>query len=187
MNYEYIKCNECDGEIKYCDEETFACIRCNKKFSPQQINFDRMITSNVTGMKFPVLNTEEECQIAQYKENYDDCAFCNVKKVHILGSEWTIKEQYENENPLLSDCDGYCDWSTKTIVIVDMSDGTLEDVEVHYRKVLRHEIVHAFLFESGLAECSGEVDCWAKNETMVDWIAWQGVKIYEAWQEANAI
>lgn len=31
--------------------------------------------------------------------------------------------------------------------------------------------------------CSGRTDAWARNETMVDWIARQGPKIYAAWQE----
>ena len=51
----------------------------------------------------------------------------------------------------------------------------------------RHEIVHAFLLESGLAECSGDTDCWAQNEAMVDWFARQGQKIYAAWLEAGAL
>lgn len=108
-------------------------------------------------------------------------------EVNILGSLWTIKVESEDENELLKDCDGYCDWTTKEIVIIDMLNGSLGNMSSHFRKVLRHEIVHAFLFESGLAECSGEVSCWAKNETMVDWFAWQGLKIYKAWQDANAI
>lgn len=31
------------------------------------------------------------------------------------------------------------------------------------------------------------VDCWANNETMVDWIARQGQKIYKVWQETDAL
>ena len=36
------------------------------------------------------------------------------------------------------------------------------------KKVIRHELVHAFLFESGLS-----VNSWADNEEIVDWIAIQ--------------
>lgn len=186
MNYEYIYCDECDGEIIYCDEETFTCIRCKKKFSPQQINFDRMITSDVTGRKFPVLDTEE-CEIAQYQENCNDCGFCDEKKVHILGSEWIIKEQFEFQNELLSDCDGYCDWTTKEIVVSKVNESTLGNPEAYSRKILRHEIVHAFLYESGLSECSSKVEPWALNEEMVDWIARQGQRIYKAWEDADAL
>ena len=109
------------------------------------------------------------------------------RKVHILGVEYTIKEQSESENEMLKGCDGYCDWTTKEIVVEQEMTGTLGNMDKYIHKVLRHEIIHAFLFESGLAECSGEVDAWARNEAMVDWLARQGEKIYAAWREAGAI
>lgn len=109
------------------------------------------------------------------------------KKVSILGSEWTIKEQSENENEKLKDCDGYMDWTIREIVVEREMYGNLSDMEKHIRKVLRHEIVHAFLAESGLYECAGEAESWALSETMVDWVARQGQKIYKAWQEADAL
>ena len=109
------------------------------------------------------------------------------KRITILGSEWTIKEQSENENEKLKDCDGYTDWTVREIVVEREMCGNLSDIEKHFRKVLRHEIVHAFLIESGLCECAGEVESWALSETMVDWIARQGLKIYKAWEEAGAL
>lgn len=112
---------------------------------------------------------------------------CPGLKVHILGVEYFVKEQSESENDLLKGCDGYCDWTTKEIVVEREMTGTLGDMEAYIRKVLRHEIVHAFLLESGLHECSGETDSWASNEVMVDWIARQGEKIYSAWKEAGAL
>ena len=107
--------------------------------------------------------------------------------VHILGSEWTIKEQSVSENSLLENCDGYCDWTVREIVVERELNGTLGDMETYIRKVIRHEIVHAFLFESGLFESSYCSDAWAKNEEMVDWIARQGQKIYGAWKEAGVL
>ena len=107
--------------------------------------------------------------------------------VHILGTVYTIREQSERDNKLLEGCDGYCDWTAKEIVVEREIQGTLQDMEVYIRKVLRHEIVHAFLMESGLAECSGATDWWAQNETMVDWFARQGQKIWDAWAEAGAL
>jgi hypothetical protein len=49
----------------------------------------------------------------------------------------------------------------------------------YQNKILCHEIVHAFLYESGLQE---SVD-W-DEELLVDWIACQGEKIFDAWKEA---
>ena len=108
-------------------------------------------------------------------------------KINILGSEWTIIERPEAEDKRLYGCDGYCDWTTREIVVEREMQGNLGDMEAYIRKVKRHEIVHAFLEESGLAECSGTSDAWAMNETMVDWIARMGEKIYKAWSDAGAI
>lgn len=109
------------------------------------------------------------------------------RTVNILGTRWTIKEQSESENEALKGCDGYCDWTTKEIVVEREVTGTLGNMEVYIRKVLRHEIVHAFLLESGLHEASAPTDAWATNEEMVDWFARQGQKIYQAWSEAGAL
>ena len=107
--------------------------------------------------------------------------------INILGSEWAILERPEAEDKNLENADGYCDWTTRTIIIEREITGTLGDMEAYIRKVKRHEIVHAFLKESGLAECSATADAWACNEEMVDWLARVGPKIYEAWREADAL
>ena len=109
------------------------------------------------------------------------------KAIMILGTQYTIKEQSESENEKLKGCDGYCDWTTKEIVVEREMYGTLGDMDAFVRKVLRHEIVHAFLLESGLHECSGETDAWAQNETMVDWFARVGPKIFAAWKAVGAL
>lgn len=108
-------------------------------------------------------------------------------KINILGSEWEILERSENDDQRLEGCDGYCDWTIKTIVVEREITGTLTNMEAYLKKVKRHEIVHAFLLESGLDECSGETDAWARNETMVDWFARMGIKIHSAWVAADAI
>lgn len=108
-------------------------------------------------------------------------------KIDIMGSTWTIVEQSEMNDPKLKDCDGYTDWTTREIVIEREAAGNLRDMEVYIKKVKRHEIVHAFLLECGLYECSGETEAWAANEAMVDWFARIGPKIYAAWKEAGAL
>lgn len=108
-------------------------------------------------------------------------------KIDIMGSAWTIVERSEREDPRLKDNDGYTDWTTKEIVIERETAGNLNDMEVYIKKVTRHEIVHAFLLECGLHECSGSAEAWAANETMVDWIARVGPRLYEAWREAGVL
>ena len=43
--------------------------------------------------------------------------------------------------------------------------------------MIRHEIIHAFLYESGMKECSSATQSWVENEEMVDWFAIQIPKI----------
>lgn len=108
-------------------------------------------------------------------------------QVNIMGTTWTMVERSEMDDPGLKGCDGYTDWTTREIVIEREITGNLRDMEVYIKKVKRHEIVHAFLLECGLHECSGETEAWAANEAMVDWFARIGPAIYKAWQDASAI
>ena len=107
--------------------------------------------------------------------------------LEILGATWTIVERSQNDDDLLVYGDGYCDWSARTIVIEREKGGNLADMERYIRKVKRHEIVHAFLYECGLAESTLPAGAWAQNEEMVDWFARMGERIYKAWESAGAI
>lgn len=116
--------------------------------------------------------------------------------VSILGTPYEIivkKYDEEKEFERLS-IYGFCDGYAKEIVVCDMStyEGWEHDAEktitAAQKQTIRHEIVHAFFYESGLWNNSLGIDnSWAKNEEMVDWIAIQGEKIYKAWQDANAL
>ena len=104
--------------------------------------------------------------------------------VNVLGTIYTIKETNKLEDLNLENNDGYCDHTTKTIVIDTFQDspGSVEDLESYKKQVIRHELIHAFLFESGLAGCS-----WAKDEEIVDWIAFQFPKLSNAFAQCSAI
>ena len=119
-----------------------------------------------------------------------------MQTVSILGTAYTVavKKYDEDEAFARRSIDGYCDSFTRQIVVCDMStyEGweheAPETAEAAQKETLRHEIVHAFLSESGLADSSSTVEgAWAKNEEMVDWIALQGPKLYAAWQEAGCL
>lgn len=109
------------------------------------------------------------------------------KFVDILGTKYSISTKTKLEEPRLKEIDGFCDWTTHSIVLDSDIDGDLGNMNAYKKKVLRHEITHAFLLESGLNECSADVNAWATNEEMVDWFAFQGPRIYKAWQEAEAL
>ncbi len=106
--------------------------------------------------------------------------------INILGTEYTLTIATEQAEPRLEGCDGFCDETTREIIVENYKrglPGSKGKLELQEQKNIRHEIVHAFLFESGLAENSD----WAQNEEMVDWIAKQGPKLIRAWQEAGAL
>lgn len=109
-------------------------------------------------------------------------------KIDVLGEKYSVIITNEKKDPRLANIAGFCDDTTKECVIDDGSYAEQDlhsksNMSVQTKKTIRHEIVHAFLCESGLADCSD----WATNEEIVDWIALQGLKFYKAWQEAGAI
>lgn len=112
--------------------------------------------------------------------------------VNILGTEYTIKFGTIKDFPALCGVDGYTDNSIHLIVIDDMSMemnavDAKKDLESYKKSVLRHEIMHAFLSESGLCNNSNKSDSWAVNEEMIDWFAIQSPKIFNVFQELGVI
>lgn len=96
-------------------------------------------------------------------------------KTVILGRDYVIREATPGTDPVLVHNDGYCDASVGVCVINALEQrepDSLQDMNAYKRKVMRHEIIHAFLAESGL---QGHCD-WACKE-MVDWLAVQFPKI----------
>lgn len=107
-----------------------------------------------------------------------------MQTVNILGTKYRIVQSDSGEDVVLEKADGYCDCTTKTIVIRDVlpTSNSVGDLESYRKRVVRHELIHAFLFESGLA---GE--SWAGNEEIVDWIANQFPKLLQAFKKVNAL
>ena len=108
-----------------------------------------------------------------------------MRLVNILGTEYRIEEKNVENDTQLTDCRGYTDWTSKRIVIANRREGDcVDDFKYSQYKTLRHEIVHAFIFESGLCNNTYCVDSgWATNEEMVDWIAIQSPKIFKVFSE----
>ena len=109
-------------------------------------------------------------------------------KVNILGSEWNVKFGNEKEYPNLTNVDGYTDLSIREIVVDDMEVsqgqiGAKTDLKSYQKQVVRHEIIHAFLLESGLDSNSNSADSWAVNEEMVDLFAIQLPNIFKVFNE----
>lgn len=118
------------------------------------------------------------------------------RKINILGTEYRIETHKVSEDSYLekNKLAGYCGEEEKLIVVADMSEekyftGMDEKAQEAYRKkTLRHEIMHAFLNESGLSDSSNQYGgAWAKNEEMVDWFAIQSPKIFKVYSEMGLL
>ena len=57
-----------------------------------------------------------------------------------------------------------------------------ENLEEYKNKIKRHEIIHAFLYESGLASSCD----WACEE-MVDWLAIQAPKLFKEFKTLDIL
>lgn len=108
--------------------------------------------------------------------------------VDILGTEYSIHRQSSKENPKLEGNNGICEQYSKEIILNTLEEEKrdvmcVENVEEFEKKTLRHEIIHAYLGESGLRSSSE----WAENEEMVDWFAIQLPKIFKTFKELDVI
>ena len=101
-------------------------------------------------------------------------------KVNVLGTVYKIKYI-----PSLDGRGGETDFYTKEIRISEQEDVPAEyktdNLKEMQRHVLRHELIHAFLFESGMDQSSAAHEAWAVNEEMIDWMAIQMPKIMAAY------
>lgn len=106
-------------------------------------------------------------------------------KINILGTEYELSKKDAHEDALLDTRTGYCDCTTKNIVVSNLKPelGSSVDVSQEEKCVLRHEIVHAFLYESGLGDNSD----WGTDETLVDWIAIQFPKMARVFSETECM
>lgn len=95
-------------------------------------------------------------------------------EIEILGSDWKVKlKKMSDDERLGNNATGFTDWTMREIVIMDIrGDTSLGNPCRFMKKVLRHELVHAFMFESGLGD-DWEHQESGHDETVVDWIALQ--------------
>ena len=84
---------------------------------------------------------------------------------HILGTNYTL--HYDVEQCKINDANGLAElYSKKIILSLDgyESENVFENVEEYYKKVLRHELLHAFFHEMGLSK-------YSNDETLIDALA----------------
>ena len=104
----------------------------------------------------------------------------NNMKVNVLGTEYDVNvleepDEYMKDNML----QGYCD-NTSKIIVVCPYDNDSDDKEKLKDNILRHELIHAFLFESGI-----DAGTLFHNEECVDLFAIQFEKLAKIFEDAN--
>ncbi len=110
-----------------------------------------------------------------------DCDVC------IMGTPWRVCVAPMKTDKRLDDCDGFTDKTSKLIMVEDCRQKSNLDHPLFYmRKVIRHEIIHAFLIESGLDECMMHRK-YGHEEQMVDWFAHQFHKIRNVVENCEAL
>ena len=93
-----------------------------------------------------------------------------------------IREPFKDK-----DIDGYCDYTSREIRIRNDNVNEVCDFDELMRKQLRHEIIHAFLAESGLQANFEHYKQFGHEETIVDWFAIQFPKIMKVFKELEIL
>lgn len=111
------------------------------------------------------------------------------RTINVLGTDICVLFKKETDDPKLKNIVGYFDGSKSLIVvkILEPDENYLGDLDKYQIEILRHEIIHAFLHESGLDACTGPAESWATNEEMVDWFAIQSPKIFKVFREQKLV
>lgn len=107
--------------------------------------------------------------------------------VNILGTEYTIQFRNVEDDKHLQDADGYCDPTSHEIVIRKNNVNELANFEELKKRSLRHECIHAMMFESGLGHNFQHVNEFGHEETVIDWFALQYPKLTKVFQELNIL
>ena len=102
--------------------------------------------------------------------------------VNVLGTDYTVVVDEKENNPKMQGASGYIELYSKKIVLKNIQESKMsfEDVDEFRRKVLRHEIAHAFFHEAGASD-------YCDDEKLIDWLALIIPKMFTAMQKAECL
>ena len=98
--------------------------------------------------------------------------------IEILGTKYNFSIVKDEDFPKSDDGSdgGLTKFYDKEIII----NGSAKDENIEdYKRIIRHEIIHAFFFESGLPE-------YTHNEQLVDFLAYQIPKMIKIFEKAES-
>lgn len=104
-------------------------------------------------------------------------------EVNILGQQYEVVFEAEDDNPKLKDADGICEIYSKKLILntsyIDDPD-CFDNIAEYVHKVLRHEAFHALFAEMGIKG-------WFRDEELVDMLAMQYPKIRRIMDECDSL
>ena len=140
------------------------------------------------------MNTKKlcDCTEEEYRKILEDKDIGTFpRSLNILGTEYSLEfkpatfEKFSNQEENIC---GLCCRTSKKIYLLYMDINYYEkqnyssnEMREMFASTIRHEMIHAFFYESGLA---GETD-FAEDEILVDWIALQIPKIAKCMTAEN--
>ena len=106
-----------------------------------------------------------------------------MKEIEILGTVYQLL--VDDGGMDQQNADGVCWCYGKKIQVrppekMLCQDDDLEAKNSRYREVLRHELIHACLFEAGLGD-------YCDDETLVDWLAKMFPRLAELFEEEGCL
>lgn len=103
--------------------------------------------------------------------------------VNILGTVYDIKYVELKD----AEIDGDCDNTGHLIRVRADNTNNVANMEELQKVTLRHELIHAYLFESGLGFSWQHPEQFGHDETTVDWFARMSPKIFKTFQELGLL
>ena len=114
--------------------------------------------------------------------------------ISVLGVEYKVKiatDANDNDFKAYDNLQGYSDPSIHTIAVrtadnrrkgqLDRGYLTCNDTTIEVKDTIRHEIIHAFMNESGLDAASTP---WAHDESLINWLEIMIPRIEQAYKQA---
>ena len=88
-------------------------------------------------------------------------------RVDILGEQYEVLDSTDERFDSLNAV-GLCEWWDKKILIKKdigkPDENTMLNLTAYRNNIIKHEVIHAFLFESGMVD-------YERDELLVEWIA----------------
>lgn len=115
----------------------------------------------------------------------------DINSISILGTDYTISYVSQSEIDKMMNSNeftGVCNEHNKEIFISTLDDYlSNEQRDLVMSLNLRHEIIHAFLNESGLSWDALGCNNWPKNEEMIGWLSIQIPKIFKVYKKLDIL